>query len=106
MTRNERLLMALVTIKGDAASTVALADLSSLPERTARRGLVALTRQRLVWSPVRGRWQLTPTGHEIAVNLTRQTEAEPSRAESSERTVLETLWTDGLTGLLRNGRGR
>ena len=104
MTRNERLLAAVATIEAGTASTLAVAELASIPERTVRRGMRALGRQGLVWSPVRGRWQLTPAGREIAASLTATGETDKTEAEPPSRAVLATLWNEGLGGLLRSNR--
>ena len=98
MTRDERLLTALARMEDMSASTVALADLASLPERTARHGLRALIGQGLVWCPVRGLWRLTPAGRELAASLTSA--AEPHREDSLARM----LWRDGLGALLKHSR--
>ena len=103
MTRNTRLLVALTRIADGAASTVALADLAALPERTARNGIRALMRQGLVWSPRRGRWQLTQAGREIAAGL-MPTSRQPgsSDAVATSRSTLAVLWDEGVVGLLRS----
>lgn len=105
MTRNELLLMALARTRDGIASTAVLADLASLPERTARRGLLALTRQSLVWSPNRGRWRMTPAGREIAASLIGSI-GDDSATESltADHGVLANVWSEGLAGLWRHLR--
>lgn len=106
MTRNELLLTALARIEDGAASTMALADLASLPERTARRGLRALSRQGLVWSPCRGRWQVTPAGREIATGLMQSSaRSDHVAGASTSPSAVAILWRDGLAGVLRPRRG-
>lgn len=98
MTRNELLLVALARFDNGEASTLALAELTQIPERSARRGLAALVRQALVWSPVRGRWRLTRTGREIEASLSPT--AQPQPKDSVARMLLR----DGLGALLKHSR--
>ena len=95
MTRNEALLAALNEIGDGRSSTVALADLAQLPERTARRGLAALTRQGLVWSPVRGEWRLTETGSVLAASISPAADVHPRESLGTA------LWREGLGELMR-----
>ena len=98
MTRNELLLVALARIGDGEASTLALAELTQIPERSARRGLAALMRQALVWSPVRGRWQLTRIGREIEASLSPTAQPQPKES------LATALLRDGLGALLSHSR--
>lgn len=100
LTRNELLLVALARIADGEASTLAVAELTQIPERSARRGLAALIRQALVWSPVRGRWRLTPTGLEIATSLSPTAQPQP------EESLATALLRDGLGALLSHSRAK
>jgi hypothetical protein len=106
MTRNEALLNALATMDGTSGSTSAVAARSTLPERTVRRGMHALAKQGLIWSPRRGLWQLTPEGRKLAAVLPSAVAPGFGPPDPAPRTMLEGLWSEGLSALFRNGTGR
>lgn len=66
MTRDELLLAAMA---GGATTTAALVRSTGVTERTCRYGLSHLIAVGYVWSPERGRWQLTEAGRAIAATL-------------------------------------
>ena len=104
MTRNEVLLRALATMEDTSGSTSDVAEHSLLPDRTVRRGMHALAKQGLVWSPRRGLWQLTSDGRRVAGDLRPSDVPALSRPESAPQTVLEALWSEGLAALFRGSR--
>ena len=100
MTRNIAVVIALDGFDDATASTDEIALKTSLPDRTVRRAMRSLIAQRLVWSPVRGLWQLTPAGGAIAASL-RQGAAARTGHPPSDSTLLEALWSEGLSALWR-----
>ena len=67
--RNIAVVAALDSFDDATASTEQVAEHTSLPDRTVRRAMRSLISQGLVWSPVRGLWQLAPAGRVIAAGL-------------------------------------
>lgn len=102
MTRNEVLLSTLATMDETRGSTSAVAEQSMLPDRTVRRGMHALAKQGLIWSPRRGLWQLTPDGRRLVAGLHPAAAPGLSRPQPASRTRLQALWSEGFSALIRD----